>query len=55
MLFAAGDFDLVVRPEDVGRIHKKWRGSELLRVPQGHFGYRLMRETFARLKARGEF
>jgi hypothetical protein len=25
----------------------------LLRVPQGHFGYRMIRETIARLKERG--
>jgi hypothetical protein len=49
----AGDFDLIARPGDVEAIHKKWRGSELLRVAQGHFGYRMMRETVARLKERG--
>jgi len=53
VLFVAGEFDLVVRLSDVEAIHKKWRGSELLRVPQGHFGYRMMRDTIARLKARG--
>jgi hypothetical protein len=35
-------------------IHEKWLGSELLRVPQGHFGYRMMRDTIARLKERGD-
>ena len=53
VLFASGDFDLIARPADIEGIHQKWRGSELLRVPQGHFGYRMMRETVARLKARG--
>jgi pimeloyl-ACP methyl ester carboxylesterase len=53
VLFAAGDFDSIARPEDIEAIHKKWRGSELLRVPQGHFGYRMMRETVARLEERG--
>ena len=53
ILFVAGDFDLIARPGDVEAIHRKWRGSELLRVPQGHFGYRMMRETVARLKERG--
>jgi 1-acyl-sn-glycerol-3-phosphate acyltransferase len=53
VLFVAGDFDLIARPGDVEAIHEKWRGSELLRVPQGHFGYRMMRETVARLKERG--
>ena len=53
VLFVSGDFDLIARPSDIEAIHQKWRGSELLRVPQGHFGYRMMRETIARLKARG--
>jgi 1-acyl-sn-glycerol-3-phosphate acyltransferase len=53
VLFVAGDFDLIARPGDVEAIHEKWRGSELLRVPQGHFGYRMMHETVARLKERG--
>ena len=53
VLFVAGEFDLIARPEDVEKIHGHWRGSELLRVPQGHFGYRMLRETIARLKERG--
>ena len=53
VLFVAGEFDSIVRPEDVEEVHGKWRGSELLRVPQGHFGYRMLRETMARLKERG--
>jgi len=53
VVFVAGEFDLIARPEDVEKIHGKWRGSELLRVPQGHFGYRMLRETIARLKKRG--
>jgi 1-acyl-sn-glycerol-3-phosphate acyltransferase len=54
VLFVAGDFDSIVRPEHIEAIQKKWRGSELLRVRQGHFGYRMMRETIARLKERGD-
>jgi len=53
VLFVSGDFDLIARPSDIEAIHRKWRGSELLRVPQGHFGYRMMRETVVRLKERG--
>src|SRR5215472_6392420 len=53
ILFVSGDFDLIARPGDIRAIHQKWRGSELLRVPQGHFGYRMMRETVSRLKERG--
>ena len=53
VLFVSGDFDLIARPSDVDAIQQKWRGSELLRVSQGLFGYRMMRETFRRLKERG--
>jgi 1-acyl-sn-glycerol-3-phosphate acyltransferase len=53
VLFVSGEFDSIVRPEDVEEVHGKWRGSELLRVPQGHFGYRMLRETIARLRERG--
>jgi pimeloyl-ACP methyl ester carboxylesterase len=52
VLFVAGDYDLVARPTDITILHEKWRGSELLRVPQGHFGYVMMRETIARLEER---
>ena len=53
VLFVSGDFDLIARPDDIEALHRKWRGSELLRCSQGHFGYRMMRETVARLKERG--
>ena len=53
VLFVAGEFDLIARPNDVEEVHGKWCGSELLRVPQGHFGYRMLRETIARLKKHG--
>jgi 1-acyl-sn-glycerol-3-phosphate acyltransferase len=53
VLFVAGEFDLIARPVDIEEIQQKWRGSELLRVRQGHFGYRMLRETIARLKERG--
>ena len=51
VLFVAGEFDLIARPADIEKIQEKWRGSELLRVSQGHFGYRMMRETVARLES----
>lgn len=53
ILFVSGDFDLIARPADIEAIQQKWRGSELLNVRQGHFGYRMMRETVTRLKERG--
>jgi 1-acyl-sn-glycerol-3-phosphate acyltransferase len=54
VLFVAGEFDLIARSEHLHAIHQKWRGSELLYVPQGHFGYRMMRDTIARLSERGD-
>jgi 1-acyl-sn-glycerol-3-phosphate acyltransferase len=54
VLFVAGEFDLIARAEHIHAIHQKWHGSELLRVRQGHFGYRMLRETVARLSERGD-
>jgi 1-acyl-sn-glycerol-3-phosphate acyltransferase len=54
VLFVAGEFDLIAPAKHIETIHEKWRGSELLSVPQGHFGYRMMRETIARLRQRGD-
>ena len=53
VLFVAGEFDAIVPPSDIEAIHQKWRGSELLRVRQGHFGYRMLPETIARLNGCG--
>jgi 1-acyl-sn-glycerol-3-phosphate acyltransferase len=53
ILFVAGEFDSIARTADLEAIQQEWRGSELLRVRQGHFGYRMLRETMARLKERG--
>jgi 1-acyl-sn-glycerol-3-phosphate acyltransferase len=54
ILFVAGEFDSIAPPEEIEAIQQAWRGSELLRVRQGHFGYRMMRETMARLMERGD-
>jgi len=54
ILFVTGEFDAIAPPEEIEAIHQIWRGSELLRVRQGHFGYRMMRETIARLNQRGD-
>jgi pimeloyl-ACP methyl ester carboxylesterase len=53
VLLTAGEFDLIVRSADVVALHEKWRGSQLLRTRQGHFGYRMMRETVAHLQRSG--
>jgi 1-acyl-sn-glycerol-3-phosphate acyltransferase len=52
VLFVSGNFDSIALANDIERIHQRWRGSQLLRVPQGHFGYRMMRETLAWLQER---
>jgi 1-acyl-sn-glycerol-3-phosphate acyltransferase len=54
VLFVAGEFDSIAPLEQLETIQQKWRGSELLRVRQGHFGYRMLRDTIARLKERGD-
>ncbi|MGZ5545044.1 MAG: hypothetical protein ACXWIU_10245, partial [Limisphaerales bacterium] len=54
ILFVTGEFDTIAPPAEIAAIHQTWRGSELLRVRQGHFGYRMMRETIARLRERGD-
>jgi len=54
-VITAGKYDLTALPEDVEQLHKNWAGSEYLLVPQGHFGYRIMPETFRRLEERGLF
>jgi 1-acyl-sn-glycerol-3-phosphate acyltransferase len=53
VLFVAGEFDSIAPLEQIEKIQQKWRGSELLRVRQGHFGYRMLPETLERLKQRG--
>ncbi len=53
VLFAAGDYDSIARPEDIGRMHAQWAGSSLLTEPQGHFGYRLMPAAWEWLEKRG--
>jgi 1-acyl-sn-glycerol-3-phosphate acyltransferase len=55
ILFVTGEFDSIAPPAEIEAIHQTWRGSKLLRVRQGHFGYRMMRETVAHMKQRGDF
>jgi hypothetical protein len=53
VLFAAGEYDRIARVDDLHALHARWRGSELLTEPQGHFGFRLMRAAWAWLERRG--
>jgi 1-acyl-sn-glycerol-3-phosphate acyltransferase len=54
ILFVTGDFDSIAPPAEIEAIHQTWQGSKLLRVRQGHFGHRMMPETIAHLKQRGD-
>ena len=53
VLFCAGEYDRVTRFSEIARLHDRWRGSELLCIPQGHFGYRMMRTAWAHFVAHG--
>jgi 1-acyl-sn-glycerol-3-phosphate acyltransferase len=54
ILFVTGEFDSIAPPEEIEAIQQTWRGSEVLRVRQGHFGHRIMPATISRLKERGD-
>jgi 1-acyl-sn-glycerol-3-phosphate acyltransferase len=54
VLFVAGEFDAIAPLKQLETIQQKWRGSELLRIRQGHFGYRMLRDTIKRLHERGD-
>jgi pimeloyl-ACP methyl ester carboxylesterase len=53
VLLCAGEYDRVTRVSEIARLHERWPGSELLRVPQGHFGFRMMRTAWTHLTQRG--
>lgn len=49
ILLCAGDHDRVAEPEDIAALHRLWPRSEYFTVPQGHFGYQMMREMWVRV------
>ena len=53
VMLYAGEYDHVVRKEDVQKLHQAWPGAEFSVVPQGHFGYRLMRKAWEDVTGRG--
>jgi pimeloyl-ACP methyl ester carboxylesterase len=53
VMLYAGEYDRIVLMEDIQRLHKALPGSEFACVPQGHFGYRLMRTAWNDLVRRG--
>jgi len=54
VLIGAGEYDRLVPAREARALAVAWPGSELLMVRQGHFGYRMMREVFARVQERGD-
>jgi hypothetical protein len=54
VVFCGGAYDRIAPMEPIMRIHEIWRGSELLEVAQGHFGYRMMPAVWAHLVERGK-
>lgn len=55
VILSTGTHDITSRPSDVETLHKKWPGSELRLIPQGHYGYRIMPDMLERLIERGLF
>jgi GNAT superfamily N-acetyltransferase len=53
VVLCAGVYDRIAPLEPITRIHEFWRGSELLEVAQGHFGYRMMPAIWKRLVRQG--
>jgi len=53
VVLCAGDHDRIVERADVERLHAAWPGSEFFTVAQGHFGYRMMNEMWARMTTNG--
>ena len=41
-VLVGGEWDQIARMEEIERFRDYWAGATLLRVPQGHFGYRMM-------------
>ena len=52
-LIFGGTFDRIVRLTDLVALRDAWPGSELVTVPQAHFGYGMIPRAFAWLRKRG--
>jgi dienelactone hydrolase len=52
-IIIGGVFDRIVRLVDLEALRESWPGSELVTVPQAHFGYGMIRQAVAWLTARG--
>ena len=51
VILAAGVWDEVSRAEDIATLHRRWSGSTILTVEQGHFGYQMEEACFRHLQA----
>ncbi len=52
-IIVGGVYDRVVRLHDLEALREAWAGSELITVPQGHFGYGMIQRAVTRLSERG--
>jgi hypothetical protein len=52
VLFTSGLYDTVSPPSELRALHRRWTGSTLLEVRQGHFGHTALRETLTLLEPR---
>lgn len=44
-ILTSGHYDRVAPARELRELHRRWKGSTLLHVKQGHFGYAALRET----------
>ena len=49
IVLGAGVWDQIARAEDIAALHRKWAGSTLISVEQGHFGFRMAEACFEHL------
>jgi hypothetical protein len=53
ILMAAGSWDQIALPEDIEALHREWKGSGLISVEQGHFGFRMAAACFETVRGKG--
>lgn len=53
ILLISGEYDRIAPTAQLARLHALWQGSQLLEIPQGHFGYDMMRQAWSWAEERG--
>jgi hypothetical protein len=53
IILAAGLWDRIALADDIAALHRRWAGSALITVEQGHFGFRMGAACWEHLGARG--